>query len=99
VLSSRGDDNEDFGAFLVRERENRTRHHSSTAQVHAAICEDPGMAGRFRKFRPTPWALTVAAWDIYRRLPPQQRRQLMKLARKHGPKLAARAAKAASRRR
>jgi hypothetical protein len=54
---------------------------------------------RFSKFRPTPWALTIAAWDIWRRLPPAQRRQLMKLARKHGPKLAARAAKAASRRR
>jgi hypothetical protein len=54
---------------------------------------------RLSKFRPTPWALTVAAWDIWRRLPPAQRRQLMKLARKHGPKLAARAAKAASSRR
>jgi hypothetical protein len=54
---------------------------------------------RFGKFRPTPWALTVAVWDIYRRLPPAQRKQLMKLARKHGPKLAARAAKAAGNRR
>jgi hypothetical protein len=41
----------------------------------------------------------VAAWDIWRRLPPQQRRQLLKLARKHGPKLAAKAAKAAQARR
>ena len=57
------------------------------------------MAGRIRRLRPTPWALTVAAWDIWRRLPPQQRRQLMKLARKHGPKLAAKAAKAAQTRR
>jgi len=54
---------------------------------------------RFGKFRPTPWALTIAAWDIWRRLPPQQRRQLAKLARTHGPKLAARAAKAAAARR
>ncbi|HLY84944.1 MAG TPA: hypothetical protein VKO84_00295 [Gaiellaceae bacterium] len=54
---------------------------------------------KLRKFRPTPWALTVAVWDIWRRLPPAQRKQLMKLARKHGPKLAARAAKATSRRR
>ncbi|HEY3550900.1 MAG TPA: hypothetical protein VGK69_07600 [Gaiellaceae bacterium] len=54
------------------------------------------MAGKLRKLRPTPWALTVAAWDIWRRLPPQQQRMLMKLARKHGPKLAARAAKAAT---
>ena len=52
-----------------------------------------------RKFRPTPWALTIAAWDIWRRLPPAQRRQLMQAARKHGPKIAARAAKAATDRR
>ncbi|MFL5959179.1 MAG: hypothetical protein ACJ75G_02790 [Gaiellaceae bacterium] len=57
------------------------------------------MAGRFRRLRPSPWALTIAAWDIWRRLPQQQRRQLMRLARKHGPKLAARAAKAATARR
>jgi hypothetical protein len=62
------------------------------------ICQDQEMARGFRKFRPTPWALTIAAWDIWRRLPPQQRRQLMTLARKHGPKLAAKAAKSARRR-
>jgi TRAP-type C4-dicarboxylate transport system substrate-binding protein len=56
------------------------------------------MAAGFRKLRPTPWALTIAAWDVWRRLPPHQQRMLLKLARKHGPKLAARAAKAARRR-
>ncbi len=56
------------------------------------------MAGPFRKLRPTPWALTIAAWNIWRRLPPQQRRQLVKLARKHGPKIASKAVKAARRR-
>jgi hypothetical protein len=54
---------------------------------------------KLRRFRPTPWALTVAVWDIWRRLPPAQRKQLLKLARKHGPKLATRAAKVASSRR
>jgi hypothetical protein len=54
---------------------------------------------RLRRFRPTPWALTVAAWDIWRRLPPAQRRQLLKLARKHGPKVAAKAVKVARQRR
>jgi hypothetical protein len=54
------------------------------------------MAGRFRKLRPTPWAVAIALWDVWRRLPPQQQRMVMKLARKHGPKLAARAAKAAA---
>lgn len=54
---------------------------------------------KLRRFRPTPWALTVAVWDIWRRLPPAQRKQLLKLARKHGPKLATRAAKVATKRR
>ena len=54
---------------------------------------------KLRKLRPTPWAITMVMWDIWRRLPPAQRRQLMKAARKHGPKLAARAAKAATDRR
>jgi hypothetical protein len=54
---------------------------------------------KFRKLRPSPWALTVAAWDIWRRLPSAQRRQLLQLARKHGPKIASRAAKAATDRR
>jgi hypothetical protein len=57
------------------------------------------MAGRFRRLRPTPWAITIAAWDIYRRLPPAQRRQLLILARRHGPKIAARGAKAVTGRR
>jgi hypothetical protein len=52
-----------------------------------------------RKLRPTPWALTIAAWDIWRRLPPAQRRQLLIMARRHGPKLAARGAKAVQSRR
>ena len=52
-----------------------------------------------RKLRPTPWALTIAVWDIWRRLPPAQRRQLLMLARRHGPKLAGRAAKVATDRR
>jgi len=40
------------------------------------------------KIRPTPWALAVAAWDVWRRLPPKQRQQALSLARKHGPKVA-----------
>jgi hypothetical protein len=63
------------------------------------MCQDQDMAGKFRKLRPSPWAITIAAWDIYRRLPPAQRRQLVNLARKHGPKLAARAARASTSRR
>lgn len=51
---------------------------------------------RGRKLRPSPWAITIVAWDIWRRLPPAQRRQLLVLARRHGPKLAKGAATAAT---
>jgi hypothetical protein len=40
------------------------------------------------KLRPTAWALTVAAWDVWRRLPPKQRQQALMLARKHGTTVA-----------
>jgi hypothetical protein len=63
------------------------------------MCHHQGMAKGLRKLRPTPWALTIAMWDIWRRLPPAQRRHLLMLARRHGPKLASRAAKAATDRR
>ena len=50
------------------------------------------------KFRPTPWALAVAAWDVWRRLPPKQRKQAVSLARKHGPKIAKQIVKARGKR-
>ncbi len=40
------------------------------------------------KLRPTIWGVVVAAWDVWRRLPPKQRKQAMKLARQHGPRIA-----------
>ena len=36
-----------------------------------------------------PISIALTAWDIWRRLPPAQRRQLMNLARRHGPTVAA----------
>lgn len=39
------------------------------------------------KLRPSAWAVAVAAWDVWRRLPPKQRQQALGLARKHGPKV------------
>jgi hypothetical protein len=39
-----------------------------------------------RRLGPVGTALTI--WDIWRRLPPRQRRWVVKLARKHGPRLA-----------
>jgi hypothetical protein len=50
------------------------------------------------KLRPTAWGAVLVAWDMWRRLPPKQRQQALGLARKHGPKLAKRAAKATRRR-
>jgi hypothetical protein len=44
-----------------------------------------------------PFGLALTVWDIWRRLPPRQRRQLMDQARKHGPRIARQAV--ASRRR
>ena len=40
------------------------------------------------KLRPTAWALAVAAFDVWRRLPKKQQKQAIGLARKHGPKIA-----------
>jgi hypothetical protein len=36
-----------------------------------------------------PVGLALTAWDVWRRLPPKQRKQVLNLARKHGPKVAA----------
>jgi hypothetical protein len=35
--------------------------------------------------------LALTAWDIWRRIPPAQRRMIMRQARKHGPVVARRA--------
>jgi hypothetical protein len=37
------------------------------------------------KFRPGPVAVAVAMVDVWRRLPPKQRKLAIQLARKHGP--------------
>jgi hypothetical protein len=51
----------------------------------------------FRRLGPLGLALT--AYDVWRRLPPKQRRAVAQATRKHGPRLAAQAAKAAQARR
>jgi hypothetical protein len=50
---------------------------------------------RPRFFGPITIALT--AWDIWRRLPPRQRKQLINIARTHGPRVAARVVEARAR--
>jgi hypothetical protein len=46
--------------------------------------------------RPGAIGLALTAYDIWRRLPPSQRRQIMGAARRHGPKIAKAAAAAAA---
>jgi hypothetical protein len=42
------------------------------------------------RFRPTsPIGLAFGAYHVWRRLPPRQRRAVLKAARRHGPKFAA----------
>jgi hypothetical protein len=44
---------------------------------------------RLGKLRPGPVGLAITLYDVWRRLPPKQRKQVLELARKHGPKAAA----------
>jgi hypothetical protein len=43
---------------------------------------------RFGKLRPGPVGFAIALYDVWRRLPLKQRKQVLALARKHGPKAA-----------
>jgi hypothetical protein len=45
-----------------------------------------------------PVGIALTAWDLWRRLSPRQRKQVMNIARKHGPKVATRVMQARSRR-
>ena len=54
------------------------------------------MAPRLTK-RLGPVGVALTAWDIWRRLPPKQRRQILDIARTHGPKVASRVMKATAR--
>ena len=50
---------------------------------------------RLRRIGPVGLALT--AWDIWLRLPPKQRKQVLNVARRHGPKVASNVLKASAR--
>jgi hypothetical protein len=43
---------------------------------------------RLGKIRPGPIGVAITIFDIWRRLPPKQRKLAVQLARKHGPKVA-----------
>ena len=63
----------------------------------SAICDDAGVP-RLNPFRRVgPIGLVLTAYDIWRRLPPKQRQQVLSVARKHGPRVAARVANRAAR--
>jgi hypothetical protein len=49
------------------------------------------MARLRSKLRPGPIAVTVALFDLWKRLTPAQRRQIMAMARRHGPTVMAKA--------
>jgi hypothetical protein len=44
-----------------------------------------------------PIGIALTAWDIWRRLPPKQRKQILNIARTHGPRVAARLMEARAR--
>jgi hypothetical protein len=45
------------------------------------------------------FGLVLTLWDVWKRIPPRHRKRIIKQARKHGPKLAAKAMQAQARRR
>jgi hypothetical protein len=47
--------------------------------------------------RAGPVGLALTLYDLWRRLPPAQRKQLLETTRKHGPRIAAKAMKARKR--
>lgn len=57
------------------------------------------MPRRLRNLRPGPWSTALVMWDLWKRLTPAQRRQIMAMVRRHGPKVAAKATELRRRRR
>jgi hypothetical protein len=45
-------------------------------------------AGRMLGRRAGPWGTALLMWDVWRRIPPQHRKLIIRQARKHGPRLA-----------
>jgi hypothetical protein len=49
------------------------------------VCEDRPVP----RLRPTPIGIALTAWELWHRLPPQQRRQVLYATRKYGPRVGA----------
>jgi hypothetical protein len=54
---------------------------------------------RLTKLRPGPIAVAMAAMDVWRRLTPGQRRQIMAMVRRHGPTVVTKTVELSRRRR
>jgi hypothetical protein len=50
--------------------------------------------GRLLGRRARPWGTALAAWEIWKRIPPKHRKRLLQQVRKHGPTLLKQAYKA-----
>jgi hypothetical protein len=61
------------------------------------VCDHVRMPSLFRPRGASPLGLALTAFEIWRRLPPRQRRLMLESARKHGPRIATAAAKRAAR--
>jgi hypothetical protein len=82
-------------ATRARETKGATRAITATGTIRATAiitagsANLPAVAG-FRAFRRTgTLGLALTAWDIWRRIPKQHRRALVRQGRKYGPILAA----------
>ena len=59
---------------------------SSGLPARALLCEDRAVP----RLRPTnPIGMALTAFELWRRLPPRQRKRVLEATRKHGPKVAA----------
>jgi hypothetical protein len=73
---------------------NHVRMRTTRGRRHA--CEDAEPMPRLTRLFPHRWGafgIALTAWDIWRRLPPHYRRQIIAATRKHGPRVASAAVK------
>ena len=76
----------------------RPREPADQAAAQAFLARhDSARVARLGKLRPGPVGVAITLYDIWRRLPPKQRKQAFDLARKHGPKVASRVLQASAR--
>jgi hypothetical protein len=70
---------------------------TATTAIKAITAKADTTTGRSTSIPPMPrltrragtLGLALTVWDVWQRIPPRQRKQIVKHARRHGPKLAA----------